>query len=75
MNWVTRDKPFGPPTCRVKISNDGQLYAYHGLEVNQELNLNLDTVDNAVLDFNKIRYVKINLNGEEYAIPAYALKK
>jgi hypothetical protein len=51
------------------------LYAYHGLEVNQELNLNLDTVDNAVLDFNKIRYVKINLNGEEYAIPAYALKK
>lgn len=75
MNWVTRDTPFGPPVCRVKISNTGQLHAYYGLEVAQELNLNLDTVDDTMLDFNKIKYVKINLNGEDYAVPAYAFKK
>jgi len=75
MNWVTRDTPFGPPVCRVKISNNGQLHAYNGLEVAQELNLNLDTVDHWLLDFNKIKYVKINLNGEDYAVPAYAFKK
>ena len=69
MNWVTRDKPFGPPTVRVKISNNGLLTAYNGIAINGLIELDKQRVDT-----DKVKYFKIELNGVECALAVHPIK-
>lgn len=78
MNWVTRDEPYGKPTVRVKISNNGTLTAYTSIKTNK-----IETIDDLLdlplepvtySDFSKaidIKYFKTKINGEEYILTAY----
>jgi hypothetical protein len=75
MNWVTRDRPFGSPTCRVKISNDGKLYAYSGMSVDKSFDLNVEEVSIDEIDLSQPRYAKINFCGKDYAMPIYPIRK
>ena len=70
MNWVTRDEPFGPPTVRVKISNNGLLTAYNGIAIE-----GLEELHPSQIDTSRIKYLKINLNGVECAMVVHPIKK
>jgi len=69
MNWVTRDKPFGPPTVRVKISNNGLLTAYNGIAIKGLIEL-----DKQQVDTDKVKYFKIELNGVVCALAVHPIK-
>lgn len=75
MNWVTRDQPFGPPVCKVKIANSGKLYVYAGMEIHSDLCINTEHINPSKINFNETKYIAVKLNGEEYAVPAYAVRK
>jgi len=73
MNWVTRLNPGAVPEVRVKLANSGKLYAYYGIKVQRDLELDLDEVDNESINFKDVKYIKVTINGETRAVASYSI--
>jgi hypothetical protein len=73
MNWVTRTTPKAVPEVRVKLANSGKLYAYYGVKIQTELELDLEEVDKESINFDNVKYIKIIINGEPRVVPSYSI--